>query len=144
MLSRFVLCTCQSDSAWGGSYNNNIIVVLILCTEISASECGVERVNISHVTALNVQHTNRITKYGTMVSPHYNCTFGKSQFQFQYAVNLRSSKIDTITKHVIKKLAIYILVKGVKLTTVIFQILHLLLLLLLLWLDMRNSPTRQD
>ena len=30
----------------------------------------------------------------TMVSPHYNCTFGKSQFQFQYAVNLRSSKLN--------------------------------------------------
>ena len=53
----------------------------------------------------------------TMVSPHYNCTFGKSLFQFQYVANLISSKlnIDTIKKHVIKKLAIYILVKGVKL-----------------------------
>ena len=35
-------------------------MVLILCTEISAAECGVERVNISHVTALHVQHTSRV------------------------------------------------------------------------------------
>ena len=30
----------------------------------------------------------------TIVSPHYNCTFGKSQFQFQYAVNLRSRRLN--------------------------------------------------
>ena len=72
----------------------------------------------------------------TMVSPHYNCTFGKSQFQFQYAVNLRSSRLNRYHQktYVIKKLATYILVKGVKLTKVIFQIIHLQNLLLLLLL----------
>ena len=30
----------------------------------------------------------------TMVSSHYNCTFVKSQFQFQYVVNLRSSELN--------------------------------------------------
>ena len=29
-----------------------------------------------------------------MVSPHYNYTFGKSQFQFQYTLNLRSSRLN--------------------------------------------------
>ena len=67
----------------------------------------------------------------TMVSPHYNCTFGKSQFQFQY---VRSSKLKDRyhqKTYVSKKLAIYFLVKGVKLTKVVFQILHLLLLFLI-------------
>ena len=64
-----------------------------------------------------------------MVFPHYNCTFGKSQFQFQYVFNLRSSKLNRqipLKNICEQKIAIYILVKGVKLKKVIF---HLLLLL---------------
>ena len=52
-------------------------------------------------------HLLVITKYGyigmTMVSPHYNSTFGKSQFQFQYVVNLRSSELNSHQKTCDKK-----------------------------------------
>ena len=75
-----------------------------------------------------------ITKYGSIQYnrddhglPRYNCTFGTSLFQFQYGVNLRSSRY-----HVSKK---YLLIKGVKLKIIFF----------FSFFDyMHNSPTRQD